>query len=65
MGIEKCSGTKVSIMMADLSDDVEDLKRYNNLIDQKNLDAVLGSRFSKGSRVIDYPFSKINIKQNF
>ena len=65
LGIEKCLGTKVSIMMADLSDDVEDLKRYNNLIDQKNLDAVLGSRFSKGSRVIDYPFQKLILNRIF
>ena len=65
LGIEKCSGTKVSIMMADLSDDVEDLKRYNKLIDQKNLDAVLGTRFSKGSRVIDYPFQKLILNRIF
>ena len=32
-------------MMADLSDDIEDLKKYNSLMNEKNLDAILGSRF--------------------
>ena len=35
-------------MMADLSDDIKDLIKYNNIMDEKK-DAVLGSRFIKGS----------------
>ena len=31
-------------MMADLSDDIDDLKRYNVLMQQDNFDAILGSR---------------------
>ena len=35
------------IMMADESDDIQDLINYNNIINSENLDAVLGSRFFK------------------
>ncbi len=65
LGIEKCSGTKICIMMADLSDDINDLKIYNKLMDEKNLDAVLGSRFLKGSEVKDYPFQKLLLNRVF
>ena len=44
LGIKKALDQKF-IMMADLSDDIHDLKKYNSLMDEKNLDAVLGSRF--------------------
>ena len=36
-------------MMADLSDDPEDLVKYFNLINNGKLDAVFGSRFIKNS----------------
>tara|TARA_B100001057_G_C22388940_1_gene771417 strand:- start:212 stop:667 length:456 start_codon:yes stop_codon:yes gene_type:complete len=52
-------------MMADLSDDINDLKIYNKLMDEKNLDAVLGSRFLKGSEVKDYPFQKLLLNRVF
>ena len=51
LGIKKSTGDYICIMMADLSDDINDLKRYNDLIEKKNLDAVLGSRFLKNSKV--------------
>ena len=52
-------------MMADMSDHIDDLKRYNDLIDKENLDAVLGSRFIKGSEVISYPFQKLILNRIF
>ena len=59
MGIDKATGNKVSIMMADLSDHIEDLLKYNDIIEETNVDAVLGSRFIKGSKIKDYPFQKL------
>ena len=65
LGIKKSSGEFVSIMMADLSDDVEDLVKYYNIIKKENLDAVLGSRFIKGSKIEDYPFNKLFLNRIF
>tara|TARA_B110001450_G_C17558625_1_gene455775 strand:- start:16 stop:729 length:714 start_codon:yes stop_codon:yes gene_type:complete len=65
LGIEKSSGSKISIMMADLSDHINDLIKYNSLMDEKNLDAVFGSRFIAGSTVIDYPFQKLALNRIF
>ena len=44
-GILNSSGNFVTIMMADRSDDIEDLKKYYKLIKFENLDAILGSSF--------------------
>ena len=52
-------------MMADFSDDIEDLKKYIDYIERDNLDAVFGSRFIEGSKIYDYPKKKTNFKQNF
>ena len=65
LGIEKSKGTKVSIMMADLSDNIDDLIRYNEIIDSKNVDAVLGSRFVKGAKISNYPFQKLILNRLF
>ena len=65
LGIDKSSGTKICLMMADLSDDINDLKKYNNLLEEKNLDAVLGSRFLKNSKVLDYPIKKLVLNRIF
>ena len=59
LGIEKAKGEKIVVMMADMSDDLNDLIKYNELMDKENLDAVLGSRFIHGSKVRDYPFQKL------
>ena len=61
-GINKANGEFVCIMMSDLSDDIEDFKKYYNIIKEEQIDAVFGSRFIKGSRIIDYPKKKINFK---
>ena len=65
LGIENSNGAKVAIMMADLSDDINDLKKYNSLMDEKNVDAVLGSRFNKNSLVKEYPFKKLILNRLF
>ena len=65
LGIEQSRGDKISIMMADLSDDINDLKKYYELIERKNLDAVLGSRFKKDSLVKDYPLKKLILNRIF
>ena len=58
MGIENSAKQFVVIFMADLSDNVIDLREYYTLIIKHNCDAILGSRFIKGSVVNNYPFSK-------
>ena len=52
-------------MMADLSDDINDLIKYNELMLQNNYDAILGSRFMKGSKVLDYPIQKLILNRLF
>ena len=64
-GIEKSTGNYICIMMADLSDDFEDLKNYYAKIKENNLDAVFGSRFSKESKVVDYPIKKLILNRIF
>ena len=65
LGIEKAIGENVAIMMADLSDDVKDLIRYNEILNNKKIDAVLGSRFLKSSIVNDYPIQKLILNRIF
>ncbi len=56
-GLERFTGDCVAVMMADLSDDPEDLVRfYNKMLE--GFDCVFGSRWSKGGKVIDYPLLK-------
>ena len=65
LGIDKAKGAKIVVMMADMSDDLNDLIKYNELMDKENLDAVLGSRFINGSKVKDYPFQKLILNRIF
>ncbi|OIN56423.1 glycosyltransferase family 2 protein [Arsenicibacter rosenii] len=54
-GLERFSGDCVAVFMADMSDDPEDLVKYYNKMMETGVDAVFGSRWSKGGKVIDYP----------
>lgn len=54
-GLERFSGDCVAVFMADMSDDPEDLVKYYNKMLETDCDAVFGSRWSKGGKVIDYP----------
>ncbi len=65
LGIEKATGDKIAIMMADMSDHLEDLKIYYDIINKENLDAVFGSRFIKGSKISEYPFQKLILNRIF
>ena len=65
LGITMSSGDYIAIMMADLSDDIEDLKNYYKIIREKNVDAVFGSRFIKGSVVKNYPKKKLILNRIF
>ena len=65
LGIENAIGTNVAIMMADESDDINDLVEYNKIIEDENLDAVLGTRFSKESKVTNYPLQKLILNRIF
>ena len=51
-------GDAVVIMMADESDDLRDVVRYWQLLNE-GADCVFGSRFMKGGGVIDYPRFKL------
>ena len=51
--------------MADQSDDINDLIKYNSLINEGNYDAILGSRFLRGSNVINYPLQKLILNRVF
>ncbi len=65
LGIEKSNGDAICIMMADLSDDINDLKKYYEMIQSENVDAIFGSRFIKGSNVSDYPIKKLFLNRIF
>jgi len=62
-GLERYTGDCVAVMMADMSDDPEDLVKYYNAMLEKDVDAVFGSRFMKGGKVIDYPQVKLYINR--
>jgi dolichol-phosphate mannosyltransferase len=57
-GLNQMRGDAVVILMADESDDVRDVVRYWQLL-QEGADCVFGSRFMKGGGVIDYPRVKL------
>lgn len=65
LGIKKSSKEFTVIVMADLSDSPEDILKYYNEIKEKNLDAVLGSRFTIHSHVVDYPIRKLILNRIF
>ena len=57
-GLEAFSGDSVAIVMADLSDDPEDLVAYHRLL-EAGYDCAFGSRFMPGGGVFDYPRPKL------
>ena len=65
LGIEKARGDYVAIMMADQSDDINDLIEYHKLMQSEEYDAILGSRFLKNSKIIDYPIQKLVLNRIF
>ena len=65
LGINKSTKKFVCIFMCDNSDDLSDLMKYYKIIDKNNLDAVLGSRFQKNSRITNYPILKMVLNRIF
>tara|TARA_Y100001970_G_C14223467_1_gene854090 strand:+ start:1107 stop:1823 length:717 start_codon:yes stop_codon:yes gene_type:complete len=65
LGINKSTKKFVCIFMCDNSDDLSDLMEYYKIINKNNLDAVLGSRFLKKSRITNYPILKMVLNRIF
>jgi dolichol-phosphate mannosyltransferase len=61
-GLEIFEGDAVVIMMADYSDDPDDLIRYYRLLDD-GWDCAFGSRFMPGAQVHNYPRLKLAINR--
>ena len=58
MGLDKTKAELITIMMADNSDSLDDLKKYYDImISEKDLDCVFGDRWSNKS-IKNYPFFK-------
>lgn len=57
-GLTRMNGDAVCIMMADGSDDPQDLIKYHDKL-KEGYDCVFGSRFIKGSKLINYPLHKL------
>ena len=65
--IEKNECDALVIFMGDCSDNPKDIKSYIDYLDQ-GFDCVFGSRFIKGSKVVNYPILKLllnRIANNF
>ncbi len=61
-GLAEFEGDAVAIMMADASDDVQDLVTgYYKLLE--GYECIFGSRFIKGGFVVDYPIHKLAINR--
>ncbi len=58
-GVKNSSKNFFTIFMSDLSDSLDDLKKYYDTIKDESLDSVFGSRFIEGSNVINYPTKKL------
>ncbi len=61
-GLEAFEGDAVAIVMADGSDDPEDLLAYHRLL-EAGYECAFGSRFMAGAAVVDYPRSKLIINR--
>jgi dolichol-phosphate mannosyltransferase len=61
-GLDVFEGDAVAIVMADASDDPEDLVKYHRLLEE-GWDCAFGSRFMPGAKVNDYPRLKYTINR--
>lgn len=61
-GLENFTGEVAIIVMADLSDDVNDIVKYYRKIEE-GYDCVFGTRFTRGTIVKDYPWLKKHINR--
>jgi dolichol-phosphate mannosyltransferase len=58
-GLENFKGDAVAVYMADASDRPSDLVRFIREMEKTGCDCVFGSRFTKKSKVYDYPWNKL------
>jgi len=65
LGIKNSKKNFTCIYMADQSDNLSDLINYYKLISNNKIDAVFGSRFIKGSKVVNYPKIKYFLNRVF
>jgi len=61
-GLAQATGEAIAVMMADGSDSPEDLVRYYRKIEE-GYDCAFGSRFIRGSKILDYPVHKLAINR--
>ncbi|MCB0858322.1 MAG: glycosyltransferase family 2 protein [Solirubrobacterales bacterium] len=61
-GLEEFEGDGVVVMMADCSDDPEDLVMYHHILDE-GWDCAFGSRFMPGAVVTNYPRIKLVVNR--
>lgn len=61
-GLAQATGDALAIMMADGSDSPQDLVQYYRKL-QEGYDCAFGSRFIRGSRIVDYPVHKLAINR--
>jgi dolichol-phosphate mannosyltransferase len=61
-GLTHATGDAVAIMMADCSDEPEDLVTYYHKL-AEGYDCIFGSRFCRGGKVTDYPIHKLIINR--
>jgi len=57
-GLDAFDGDRVAIVMADGSDDPEDVVRFYRKMEE-GFDCVFGTRFARGGKVVDYPAHKL------
>jgi len=62
LGLSQASGDALAVMMADGSDSPSDLIQYYRKI-VEGYDCAFGSRFIRGSRIVDYPVHKLAINR--
>jgi len=58
LGLQHVKGDAVCVMMADGSDSPEDILKYYDKL-KEGYECVFGSRFIRGSKLIDYPAHKL------
>jgi dolichol-phosphate mannosyltransferase len=63
-GLDRFTGDCVAIVMADLSDNPEDLVKFYREL-EKGYDCVFGTRWSKGGKTFDYPKHKLLFNRVF
>jgi dolichol-phosphate mannosyltransferase len=61
-GLGQATGEAIAVMMGDGSDSPEDLVRYYRKV-QEGYDCAFGSRFIRGSKILDYPVHKLAINR--